>query len=63
MVNLRQLSFRLTPEDIAILDEAQRRYGLGTRTEALRYLLRQWEGAAEVLERTTSKPKARRKKR
>ncbi len=58
---LRQISFRLTVEDIAILDEAHRRYGLASRTEALRYLLRKWEGSAEVLATMAAKPK--RKKR
>lgn len=40
---LKTTQFRLTERDIEILDEARRRGGLATRTEALRFILRQFD--------------------
>lgn len=45
---MKQTAFRLTDEDVAILDEAQRRSGLITRSEALRLVLREWARASGV---------------
>lgn len=39
---LKQTAFRLTDEDLAILDEAKRRSGMLSRADALRFLLRYW---------------------
>jgi hypothetical protein len=54
---MKQTAFRLTEEDLAILDEAKRRAGLVSRTEAFRLVLREWARASGV----GPKPTARRK--
>jgi len=56
----RQIGFRLTAADIAIMDAAKEQFGLPSRVEALRYLIRSWDGSIEVLERMAA---TRRKKR
>ncbi len=55
-------TLRLTPEDLAILEEARQTFGLHSRTEALRILIRLWDGSASVLEAAkAANAKARRK--
>lgn len=49
MAPLKPTSFRLTEEDIAILDAAQEHFGLLSRVDALRFLIRQWPESVEVL--------------
>ncbi len=43
-------TFRLTTADLAILTEAQATFGLASRVEAMRLLIRLWDGSASVLE-------------
>jgi len=50
MATVKQTAFRLTQEDLAIIDAAKQRLGLADRTETLRYLLRQWPGSTAVLD-------------
>jgi hypothetical protein len=50
--------FRLTPTDIEILDYAQEQRALTSRTEALRYILRDW---AEEVGFELKKPPVRKK--
>ena len=38
----KQTAFRLYERDLEILDEAQRAEGFNTRTETLRFVLREW---------------------
>jgi Arc/MetJ-type ribon-helix-helix transcriptional regulator len=45
---LKQTAFRLTDEDFAILDEIQRRVGLVSRSDALRFALRYWSKGEEI---------------
>lgn len=40
---LKQTAFRLTDEDLFLLDLVQRRYDLPSRTAALRLVLRLWQ--------------------
>ena len=40
------------------MDEAKRRFGLASRVEALRYILRLWDGSVDVLRELHSKPVA-----
>ncbi len=55
-------TFRCTPEDIAIMDHARETFGLSSRTEALRLLIRLWDGSSDVLQAARqAKKKARRK--
>lgn len=42
MAPLKQTAFRLDGEDFDILDEIKRRTGLAARSDALRYVLRQY---------------------
>lgn len=42
MAPLRQTAIRLDDQDYALLDEVQRRTGLSSRSDALRYVLRQY---------------------
>jgi len=67
MYSMNPVTFRLTDADIAILDEAEAVYGLATRTEALRYLLRAWDGSSAVLakmrKKKTTKKRTKRKAR
>lgn len=57
-------TFRLTEADRAILDSAQATFGLASRTEALRFLIRLWDGSADVLAAAkAAKAKARKRKR
>jgi hypothetical protein len=39
---MTQTAFRLDDDDFAILDEVKRRTGLAARSDALRYVLRQY---------------------
>ena len=48
-MRLKQIAFRLTSADLAILEAAQKRFGAATRIETLRFLLREWSGAAAAL--------------
>ena len=60
---MKQTAFRLTDEDLAIIDTAKEYLGYADRTETVRYLLRQWVGAAAVLERlAVERAKAKDKK-
>ena len=61
---MKQTAFRMTEEDLVILDEAKRRTGLHTRVDALRYLLRFWADKVKVdVDALTSKaPKRKRSK-
>lgn len=55
---MKQTAFRLTDEDLAILDEAKRRSGMLSRADALRFLLRFWAERANVdVEALTRKPR------
>lgn len=45
---MRQTAFRLTDEDLAILDAAKRKSGMLSRADALRYVLRFWAERAKV---------------
>jgi hypothetical protein len=58
---MKQTAFRLTDTDLALLDTAQERIGLTSRTEALRYMIRQWAERSGVElpkpKRTTTKKK------
>lgn len=54
------VGFRLTDTDAALLDAAQAREGLMTRTEALRFVLRAW-ARAEGVKLPAPKPRARRR--
>ncbi len=57
-------TFRLTQEDVAILDEARASFGLASRTEALRLLIRLWDGSVDVLGAAkTAKDRARRQRK
>ena len=57
-------TFRLTEADRNILDEAQQTYGLASRSEALRFLIRLWNGSADVLVAAkAAKAKAQRAKK
>ncbi len=42
MSPMTQTAFRLDEDDFAILDEVKRRTGFGSRSDALRYVLRQY---------------------
>lgn len=42
MASVKQQSIRLTPEDIVVVEEIQRRTGLIGLTDAVRYALRQF---------------------
>lgn len=60
MAPMKQTAFRLTAEDLAIIDEAKRRSGLLSRADALRVVLRSWaDGVGFQVE--APKPKRRRK--
>ena len=56
MATTKQSSIRFTDEDIAILDEVQHRTGLVSRSDALRFALRQ-HAIAEGFECMKPKPK------
>jgi hypothetical protein len=58
---MKQTAFRLTEEDLALLDEAKRRSGLLSRTEALRLVLREWARSVGF-ELESRQPKRRSKK-
>lgn len=55
MATVKQTTIRLGPEDVAILEEIQRRTGVFNRSDALRYALRQY-AASEGIE-VTAKPR------
>lgn len=54
---MKQTAFRMTDEDIAILDEAKRQSGALSRAEALRVVLRFWAESHGVKPKPRSKPK------
>jgi metal-responsive CopG/Arc/MetJ family transcriptional regulator len=61
MTSAKQTTIRLGDEDLAILDEIQRRTGLLTRSDALRFALRQYARAEGIPDqRPTSKRKPKR---
>jgi hypothetical protein len=74
MAPLTQTAFRLDQEDFDILDEVKRRTGLAARSDALRYVLRQYaqqqgigdwgpsKKVGEVRRRPAEKPKPKRSK-
>lgn len=45
---MKQTAFRLTDEDLAIIDAAKRKSGMLSRADALRYVLRFWADRAKV---------------
>ena len=60
---MKQTAFRLTDEDLAILDAAKRKSGMLSRADALRYVLRFWAERAKVDVETLMAPtRSRRKK-
>jgi metal-responsive CopG/Arc/MetJ family transcriptional regulator len=59
MATTTQSSIRFTEEDLTILDEVQRRTGLVSRSDALRYVLRQY-AKAEGIEFAKATPKKKR---
>jgi hypothetical protein len=72
MAPLKQTAFRLDPEDFEILDEVKRRTGLAARSDALRYVLRQyaqqygigeWGPTPKVADRRQSQAKRPKPKR
>lgn len=54
---MKQTAFRLTVEDLAIIDEAKRRSGLLSRADALRVVLRFWAERTGVDVKQLTKPK------
>jgi hypothetical protein len=56
MATAKTTTMRLTAEDEAILDAAQERNGLLSRSEALRYVLRHYARSESI---EVSKPKPR----
>jgi hypothetical protein len=48
MAPLKQTAFRLDAEDFEILDAVKRRTGLAARSDALRYVLRQYAQEHEI---------------
>lgn len=42
MATAKQSSIRFAPEDVAIINEVQRRTGLFSQSDALRYIIRQY---------------------
>jgi hypothetical protein len=61
MATAKQTSIRLTPEDVTILEEIQRRTGLLGLSDAMRFALRQY-ARAEGIEHAKPKPLKRPKK-
>lgn len=61
---IKQTAFRLTAEDLAILDAATRRSGQLSRNAALRYVLRFWADATglDVDKLVKRKPTPKRRK-
>jgi len=45
---MKQTAFRLTDEDLALIDAAKRKSGMLSRADALRYVLRFWAEAVGV---------------
>jgi hypothetical protein len=60
---MKQTAFRLTDEDMAILDEAKRRSGMLARSDALRFVLRFWaeRSKVDVDALVSEKPKSKRR--
>lgn len=48
MTELKPTAFRLTDEDLAILDEAKHASGMLSRADALRFVLRYWAKREKV---------------
>lgn len=64
MSDLRMTAFRLSEGDFAIMDSAAEAFDLASRTEALRLLIRLWDGSVDVLEAArTARARGRRIKR
>jgi len=58
MATVKPVSFRLTPDDIALLDALQSKMGIVNRTDILRLALRRLADAEGVqAKRRTAKPK------
>lgn len=60
---MKQTAFRLTDEDLAILDAAKRKSGMLSRADALRYVLRFWAERAKVDVEALTAPKPSRRKK
>lgn len=61
MAAAKQQSIRLADEDVAILEEIQRRMGFLGISDAMRYALRQYANQAGIDFAPRPKPKPRRK--
>lgn len=59
MPTVKQTAFRLTEEDLALLEAARERAGVLSRTEALRYVLRVWARTEGVELKRGRKPRKR----
>jgi hypothetical protein len=62
MATAKIQSFRLADEDVAILEEIQRRTGMFGASDAMRYALRQYAAQAGI-ETTKPKPKPKPKRK
>ena len=60
MAAVKQQSIRLAPEDVAILEEIQRRMGFLGHSDAMRYALRQYAQQAGIDVSPKPKPKPKR---
>lgn len=64
MAPLKQTAFRLDEEDFVILDAIKRQMGLAARSDALRYVLRQYARqhnlATEGQPKQTRRPRTKR---
>jgi hypothetical protein len=58
MVTVKQSSVRFRTEDLAVLEEVQRRMGLMSLSDAMRFVIHQYAKAEGI---TLSKPAPRRK--
>lgn len=60
MAMTKQTAIRFRPEDVAILEEVQRRTGIMSLSEALRFVIHQY-ARAEGIAPAKPKPKPKRK--
>lgn len=56
---MKQTAFRLTEEDIALLDAAKEHAGVLSRSEAFRYVLRAWARSEGIDLKRGRKPRKR----
>jgi predicted DNA-binding protein len=54
---VKQTAFRFTSEDLALLDAIQQHTGIGTRTDALRAVIREYARAEGLEVKRTRKPR------